>query len=46
MVCRGPCMEYFSREEQDRMLQEFWEFDRRLIHEKYISVVEQLEHPF
>ncbi len=36
-----PCMEYFSREEQDGMLQEFWEFDRRLIHEKYSSVVEQ-----
>jgi hemerythrin-like domain-containing protein len=37
-----PCMEYFSREEQDGMLQEFWEFDRRLIHEKYGSVVEQV----
>jgi hemerythrin-like domain-containing protein len=31
---------YFTREEQDAMLQEFWEFDRKMIHEKYKSVVE------
>ena len=34
---------YFSREEQDSMLDEFWEFDRRMIHEKYKSLVEQLK---
>jgi hemerythrin-like domain-containing protein len=39
-----PCMEYFSRQEQDSMLQEFWEFDRQLIHEKYRSVVEHYEN--
>ena len=38
-----PCMEYFSRQEQDEMLKEFWEFDKRLIHEKYAAIVAQLE---
>lgn len=38
-----PAMEYFGREEQDNMLREFWEFDRRLIHEKYQGVVARLE---
>jgi len=38
-----PCMEYFSKEEQDAMLKEFWEFDRNMIHEKYRKVVERLE---
>jgi hemerythrin-like domain-containing protein len=38
-----PCMEYFSPPEQDAMLKEFWEFDRRLIHEKYQKVVDALE---
>jgi hemerythrin-like domain-containing protein len=37
-----PCMDYFSREEQDRMLGEFHEFDRNMIHEKYKKVVELL----
>ena len=31
---------YFTRAEQDAMLQEFWEFDRKMIHDKYKSVVE------
>lgn len=35
--------EYFSDEEDDAMLQEFWEFDQKMIHEKYRSVVEALE---
>ena len=34
--------EYFSREEQDAMLEEFWEFDKEMIHEKYRSLVKQL----
>lgn len=38
-----PCMDYFNREEQDAMLAEFWEFDRRMIHEKYRKVVERFE---
>lgn len=35
-----PCLDYFSQEEQERMLQEFWEFDRQMIHEKYTKLVE------
>jgi len=38
-----PCLEYLSKQEQDDMLQEFWEFDRKLIHEKYTNVVEEVE---
>ncbi|MCL4415165.1 MAG: hemerythrin domain-containing protein [Actinobacteria bacterium] len=38
-----PCMEYFTRKEQDDMLDEFWEFDKKLIHEKYRKVVELYE---
>jgi hemerythrin-like domain-containing protein len=34
---------YFSEEEDQAMLNEFWEFDRKMIHEKYISVVELFE---
>lgn len=37
-----PVLEYFSRDEQDKMLQEFWEFDRNMIHDKYRKVVENL----
>ncbi len=38
-----PAMEYFSQTEQRRMLEEFWEFDRRMIHEKYKKAVEEIE---
>ena len=38
-----PCLDYFSKEEQDDMLKEFWEFDRKVIHEKYQKVVEGQE---
>jgi hemerythrin-like domain-containing protein len=34
---------YFSEEEDQAMLAEFYEFDRRMIHEKYEAVVEDLE---
>jgi len=34
---------YFSQEEQDAMLEEFWEFDREMIHEKYRSLVKHLQ---
>lgn len=37
-----PCMDYFTKEEQDKMLNEFYEFDRNMIHEKYRNVVERL----
>ena len=36
-------MAYFTDEEDQSMLAEFWEFDRKMIHEKYTSVVEGLE---
>ncbi len=36
-----PCLEYLTKSEQDNMMIEFWEFDRKLIHEKYQKVVEQ-----
>ena len=38
-----PSLEYLTKQEQDEMLQEFWEFDRNLIHEKYQRLVEELE---
>jgi hemerythrin-like domain-containing protein len=38
-----PCMEYFSRHEQDVMLESFGEFDRTLIHEKYRAVIQKFE---
>lgn len=37
-----PCMDYFTPAEQDAMLQEFWEFDRKMIHEKYQKVYDAL----
>lgn len=36
-----PCLAYFSQEEQDKMLQEFFEFDRQMIHKKYTKLVEE-----
>jgi hemerythrin-like domain-containing protein len=38
-----PVMKYFTQEEQDAMLDKFWEFDKTLIHEKYKKVVENLK---
>lgn len=37
-----PCMEYFTRQEQGDMLQEFRDFDQKMIHEKYQKVVNEL----
>ncbi len=34
---------YFSEDEQEAMLKEFWNFDKDMIHEKYKMVVEQLQ---
>ena len=36
-------MAYLTDEEDQTMLAEFWEFDRKMIHEKYRSLVEGLE---
>jgi hemerythrin-like domain-containing protein len=38
-----PCQEYFTKEEQEKMLMEFWEFDRKMIHEKYNKVFEEYD---
>lgn len=38
-----PCMEYFSEQEKNSMLKEGWEFDRKLIHEKYQYIVSNAE---
>jgi len=37
-----PGMEYFSRQEQDEMLDRFWEFDRGVIHTKYQQLLADL----
>lgn len=36
-----PCQDYFTKEEQEKMLAEFWEFDRKMIHEKYNKVYDE-----
>lgn len=36
--------EYFSRQEQEEMLQEFWDFDRNLVHAKYQQITERMEN--
>ena len=38
-----PCMEYFSVEEKEAMLQECYDFDKQLIHEKYNAIVQNFE---
>ena len=34
---------YFTEAELDKMLLEFWEFDKKMIHEKYNKLVTELE---
>ena len=34
-----PCMDYFTGPERDVMLNEMWEFDKNMIHDKYTKVV-------
>ena len=36
---------YFSGREEQALLDEFREFDRKMIHEKYIAMVEAFEYP-
>jgi len=33
---------YLSKEEEQAMIKEFWEFDRKMIHEKYETLVQEL----
>lgn len=37
-----PVMDYFTKAEQDAMMDEFREFDRSMIHEKYRGIIEFL----
>ena len=37
---------YFSEDELQNMLNEFWEFDKKMIHEKYKMVIEDLKRRF
>jgi hypothetical protein len=36
-------MDYFSQAEKDEILRRMWEYDQKMIHEKYRLVVEGLE---
>lgn len=37
-----PSKDYFSEEEQQHMLQEFYDFDKKMIHEKYLTLLENV----
>jgi hemerythrin-like domain-containing protein len=37
------CMDYFNESEKKEILDKFWEFDRKLIHEKYRKLLEKYE---
>ncbi len=41
-----PCMNYFSEDEQDEMTNNFWKFDREMIHNVYKKVVSDLEKEY
>jgi hypothetical protein len=36
-------MNYFTDKEKETMLDEYWEFDKKLIHEKYKDVIDKME---
>jgi hemerythrin-like domain-containing protein len=38
-----PVMGYFTPQEQETMVQKFYEFDRKLIHEKYTKTIDKME---
>ena len=38
-----PCMDYFSAMEQAEMLRAFTEFDAKIVHEQYTTMIEDLE---
>ena len=43
VVCFPAFRAYFSEEEDQAMLAEFWEFDQKMIHENYTAVVKDSE---
>ena len=36
-------MSYFTQSEQETMLNEFWDFDSKIVHEHYAKVLDALE---
>jgi len=38
-----PCMAYFTKAELKAMLDEMWEFDRKMLHERYGAMVREWE---
>jgi hemerythrin-like domain-containing protein len=38
-----PVLNYFSEEEQQNLLEQFYDFDRNMIHEKYMKLVQKYE---
>ena len=38
-----PVLNYFSKQEREKMLKQFYEFDRQLIHEKYKKLIDEWE---
>lgn len=43
MVFFPQTEKYISEDENESMINDFWEFDRKMIHEKYSLIVNQLE---
>lgn len=41
-----PSMDYFSQKERDEMMEDFLDFDRKMIHEKYEGMVLKYESEF
>jgi len=41
--CKPIMQQYFSDEEQDKLLDEFYKFDKDMIHKKYENVIEHLQ---
>ncbi len=39
----NPALEYLSKREGEEMVKEFWEFDKYLIHEKYMKFMDQYD---
>jgi hemerythrin-like domain-containing protein len=38
-----PCMAYFTKQEQEAIMAECFEFDRQMVHKKYADVVQHME---
>jgi hemerythrin-like domain-containing protein len=38
-----PVLNYFTRSERDEMIKKFYDFDRNVLHDKYIEIIDSLE---